>query len=73
MTKADILRPKWSIVIPILNDARNMAECVRNIVQVGKGCGSVLGVVNVYIYIVQVGKGCGQCVRHIVQVGKGCG
>ena len=36
ISKMNILKPSWSIVIPILNDAKNLQDCVRHLVAVSE-------------------------------------
>ena len=32
--KDDILYPKWSVIIPILNEARNLDKLIKHIIKV---------------------------------------
>ena len=46
VTAADMLYPRWSIVIPILNERPNIERAVRSLVEV-----SILHTTNIAIYI----------------------
>ena len=36
LTKADITRPHWSVIIPILNESKTIGKTVRHLIQVMK-------------------------------------